>query len=50
MRIYMAGGVSGNLKPLWHELANGVRLEAAHARFLGRNREPSMDSAEDGYE
>lgn len=42
MRIFLAGGVSGNLNPVWKGVAHGKGWNEAIASFLGRNREPEM--------
>ena len=44
MRIYLAGGVSGNLKPFWKMVAHGMEWSEALASFLGRGRESALDS------
>ena len=48
MRVFAAGGVSGNLKPLWHMVAQGMNFREAHENFLGRNQRTEMDSDESG--
>lgn len=37
MRIFLAGGVSGNLKPLWDDVADGKDLSKAMNVFLAGN-------------
>ena len=44
MRVFAAGGVSGNLKPLWHMIAQGMYFREAYENFLGRRREQTLDS------
>lgn len=42
MRIFLAGGVSGNLNSVWKEVAHGKGWNEAIVSFLGRNREQKM--------
>lgn len=37
MRIYLAGGVNANLKPMWHRIAHGASARDALRKFLGGN-------------
>lgn len=48
MIIYMAGGVSGNLNPMWKMIAHGKGWDESLACFLGRNRESELDTVPDG--
>ena len=48
MRIFMAGGISGNLNPLWKMIAHGKSQEDAISSFLGRGRESELGSTPDG--
>ena len=48
MKIFLAGGVSGNLNPLWKMIAHGKGWNEGLASFLGRNRESALDSSPDG--
>lgn len=48
MRVFAAGGVSGNLKPLWHMVAQGMNFREAHENFLSRNQRTAMDSDDSG--
>jgi hypothetical protein len=44
MKIFLAGGVQGNLKPLWKMIAHGKGWDEGIACFLGRNRESALDT------
>lgn len=48
MRIFMAGGVSGNLNPVWKMIAHGKEWSEAIASFLGRSIKSALDSVPDG--
>ena len=48
MIIYLAGGVSGNLCPMWKMIARGKGWDESLACFLGRNRESALDPVPDG--
>ena len=48
MRIFLAGGVQGNLKPLWKLIADGKGWDEGIASFLGRSRESALDTVPDG--
>lgn len=48
MKIYLAGGVQANLKPLWHQIALGKGWDESIAYFLGRGRESALDTVPDG--
>ena len=48
MKIFLAGGVQGNLHPMWRMIAKGKGWEEAVESFLGRDREPTLDSSPDG--
>lgn len=55
MRIFLAGGVSGNLKPAWRRMANttidseGFIRALVHENFYGRNKRTPMDTPDDPY-
>jgi hypothetical protein len=44
MIIFLAGWVSGNLKPLWHQLAIGKNHRESYETFLGRRRDKALDT------
>lgn len=48
MRMFMAGGISGNLKPLWHMIAQGMNIREAYENFLSRRRDQTLDSDDSG--
>ena len=48
MKIFLAGGVSGNLNPLWKLIAHEKGWDEALASFLGRSRESALDTVPDG--
>ena len=48
MRLFMAGGVSGNLNPVWKMVAKGKGWDEAIESFLGRSRESALDPVPDG--
>lgn len=49
MRIFLAGGVSGNLKPLWGDVADGKDLsEAMNGFLLDVNQDQNLYLAESG--
>ncbi len=48
MRLFMAGGVSGNLNPVWKMVAKGKGWDEAIESFLGRGRESALDTVPDG--
>lgn len=48
MKIFLAGGVSGNINPIWKQISKGKGWNEAIASFLGRGRESALDSSPDG--
>ena len=48
MIVFLAGGVAGNLNPLWKMIARGTEERKAIESFLGRGRESKLDSLPDG--
>lgn len=48
MKIFLAGGVSGNLNPVWKMIAKGKGWDESIASFLGRSRESALDPVPDG--
>ena len=44
MKIFLAGGVSGNLNPVWKMVARGMTWRGAVETFLGRGRESALDT------
>lgn len=48
MKIFLAGGVSGNLNPVWKMVAQGKEWSESIAAFLSRGRESALAPVPDG--